>query len=74
MQGKPPRSERRKPKAEVVIPADLDSAIDSDPRAARDWQKAVREQLQKHFARGLAITGFVCNRKTARYLLDPNED
>lgn len=75
--GKPARSARKKPLAEVPIPTDVGALLDARPRACgevRAVQAAVREQLQKYFAQGLAITGFVRDRKSARYLLERYED
>jgi len=71
--GKSPRSLRKKPAAEVLIPTDAD-ALESGLAEARAYQSAVRGQLQRHFARGLAITGFACDKKSARYLLDRYEN
>lgn len=72
--GKPPRSNKKKPAMEVPIPSDIGSLMESDPAAARAGQRALREQLQKCFARKLTITGFGLDRQTSRYLLDPYED
>jgi predicted GNAT superfamily acetyltransferase len=74
LQGRPPRSARRRPLAEVVIPPDVGALLDARPPEARAVQAAVRAQLQKYFAQGLAITGFVRDRESARYLLDRYED
>ncbi len=72
--GKPSRSGRRPPAAEVSIPPDIDSLLKSRPAEARALQATVRRQLQKHFGQGLAISGFRCDGHSARYLLDPYED
>jgi len=72
--GKPPRSGRKKPAAEVPIPADVDALLASDPEQARDAQLAVRAQLQKCFANGLVIVGFAYDGQSARYLLDHYEN
>ena len=68
--GKPPRS-RRRPAAEVAVPAEIDALKKGQAVAV---QSRVREQLQVCFARKLAITGFVLEGTTANYLLDPYED
>jgi len=68
--GKPPRDPGRKPAAEVNIPLDLGALLELDPAKAQVCQSAVRAELRDHFAHRLAITGFVCDGKSARYLLD----
>jgi len=68
--GEPPRNSRRKPAAEVHIPPDVGGLLESNPAQAQACQAAVRAEIQGHFARGLAITGFVCDGKSARYLFD----
>ncbi|MBZ5563789.1 MAG: GNAT family N-acetyltransferase [Acidobacteriia bacterium] len=72
--GKPSRSSPRRPAAEVIIPPDIDALLETRPAEALALQGAIRKQLQKHFRRGLAITGFFYDGKSARYLLDPYED
>ncbi len=72
--GKPSRDGLQPPAAEVLIPSDIDTLLKSHHAEARALQAAVRRQLQKHFLRGLAITGFCCDAQSARYLLDPYED
>jgi len=74
MGGKPPRPAGLAPAAVVEIPADLDQLRQSSRAEARRLQLAVRAQLQKFFARKLAVTGFEFDVKSARYLLDPYED
>jgi predicted GNAT superfamily acetyltransferase len=71
--GKPPRSAKKQPVADVLIPANVGALFQSCPEEARAWQLTVRQDLQRHFARGLAITGFVFDHKSARYLLDRYE-
>jgi len=63
----------RRPLAEVSIPVDVAALVRSRPREARAWQLRVREQLQRYFAQGLAITGFALDQNSARYLLDRHE-
>jgi predicted GNAT superfamily acetyltransferase len=67
---KPPRTGRRGPAADVSIPVDVDALVKTDPKRAREWQAAVRAELQKCFARKLVITGFEKSGTEARYLLD----
>lgn len=74
LKGQPPRMAKLKPAAEVPIPSDLGSLVEADRAKARTAQRAVREQLQKYFARKLAITGFATDGQTARYLLDLYEN
>lgn len=71
--GKPPRSGEKQPAAEVLIPADMGALFQSCPQEARAWQARLRKQLPAYFSGGLAITGFVFDRKSARYLLDRYE-
>jgi hypothetical protein len=49
---------------------DLDALVKSDPNRAREWQAAVRDELQKCFVRKLVITGFEKAGAEASYLLD----
>lgn len=72
--GKPPRSLRRKPAAEIAIPGDVASLKKAHPQKARDAQTRVREQFTDCFAHKLEITGFALEGTTAKYLLDPYED
>ena len=72
--GRSPRPSGLAPAAVVGIPADLDQLRQSNPGEARRRQSAVRGQLQRFFARKLAVTGFEFDVKSARYLLDPYED
>jgi predicted GNAT superfamily acetyltransferase len=72
--GKPPRNSRREPAAEVHIPPDVGGLLESNPAEAQGWQGAVRAQIQGHFAQNLLITGFAYTGKSARYLLDHDED
>ena len=72
--GKQPRRSREYPAATVEIPIDIDQLRQSDPGETRRRQVALRKQLQTCFAQKLAITGFECDARSARYLLDPYED
>jgi len=71
LSGKSPRQATRKPAATVAVPADVPSLAQTQPAEARQLQFAVREQLQRHFARKLAITGFAPEGGGGRYVLDP---
>ena len=72
--GKLTRSSPRRPAAEVIIPPEIDRLLETRPAEALALQGEIRKQLQKHFRRGLVITGFCYNGHSARYLLDPYED
>lgn len=72
--GKPPRSLRRRPAAEIAIPADIESLKKIDAEQARGAQARVREQFTDCFAHKLEITGFALEGATAKYILDPYED
>jgi len=72
--GKPPRSLRRRPAAEIAIPADIESLKKIDAEQARGAQTRVREQFTDGFAQTLEVTGFALEGATAKYLLDPYED
>lgn len=74
IRGAAPRSARKQPAAIVEIPADLGTLLRNRPGEARACQQRVREQLQRYFAEGLAATGFVYDRQSARYLLDEYEN
>lgn len=71
VEGKSPRTEREKPKAEVVVPAGIERLAQTHGSRARAVQAKLRRQLHGHFARGLAITSFLRDDGPARYLLDP---
>ncbi len=68
--GKRSRAARRKPAAEVSIPADFGLLAEKQPEEACEQQRAVRTQLQEHFAQKLVISGFALEGRTGRYLLD----
>ena len=51
-------SERRTPAAEIVIPADWDLLVTSDPEAALAEQLRIREEFEAAFAAGLVGRGF----------------
>jgi len=68
--GKDPRAAKTSPAAEVPVPGDIDSLVQSQPRAALARQTFVRRQFRKFFARELLITGFSKDDRGPRYLLD----
>jgi len=72
--GKAPRASAQLPAREVEIPSDIGELLRTRPEEARAIQAAVRQQLEKCFAAKLAVTGFVIEGPSARYLLDPYED
>jgi predicted GNAT superfamily acetyltransferase len=74
LSGKPARSPRQRPAAEVAIPLDIESLKKRRLAEARALQMDVREKLRACFARGLTITGFSLAGSTGRYLLDVYED
>lgn len=67
---KPLGSQRKRLAATVEIPNDLNALVSNDPVGARARQAAVRAALQKHFRRGLVITGFERGEEASRYLLE----
>ncbi len=69
LSGKLPNSARHQAQAEVVIPSDFARLAEEDPGQARRLQRRVRRQLERHFARGLAITGFIRGEEASRYVL-----
>ncbi|MDP9368752.1 MAG: hypothetical protein M3Q03_10840 [Chloroflexota bacterium] len=46
-------------RALVHLPGDIDALLATDPEAAAHWRFALRETLQRAFAAGFAIVGFV---------------
>ena len=72
--GKAPWNEKSRPAAEVEIPPSLSSLLRADPERARAEQSRVREKLQNYFSRGFAITGFIREGNSARYILSRHYD
>jgi predicted GNAT superfamily acetyltransferase len=70
LRGGPPWGQKKNPAAEVLIPNDIESLAEAQPTLAREQQAAVREQLQRLFARKLAITGLVRDEAGSHYLLE----
>ncbi len=46
-------------RALVHLPGDIDALLATDPEAARRWRFALRDTLQRAFAAGFTIVGFV---------------
>lgn len=67
--GRSPRSTKNRPGGEVTIPADFTCLAESRPAKAREWQRAVRLELQNYFARKFVITGFRADGTECSYLL-----
>ena len=69
IEGKPFES----PVAEVRVPVPSDIARIrlADPPRAREIQRAIGEQFQQSFARGLAVTGFERSVEAGTYLIGP---
>ncbi len=71
LDGKPPRTRREAPRAEVAIRAGIGRLALTDRSRARAVQAEVRRRLRVYFDRGLAITDFSRENGPPRYLLDP---
>lgn len=74
LKGQTPWRSRDKLIAEVPIPSDIGSLLQSHPKRASAEQARVRNALQSYFARGLAITAFAADTHGTRYLIGPYED
>ena len=72
--GKPARNSRHKPARVVEIPIDIDALMRTNFEEARNYQVRVRDLLREGFSRRLAVTGFVRDGESARYLLDAYEN
>ena len=55
--------------ARISVPADIADIRVKDPGLAREIQAGIGEQFNKHFERGLAVTGFEKNDTEGAYLL-----
>ena len=55
--------------ATIEVPADIAELRKSDPKQAREIQKAIGERFQKLFGMGLAVIGFDRSEDTSSYLL-----
>lgn len=60
------------PRALVPLPPDVDRLLARDPAAALRWRLSLRENLQRAFAEGYAVVGFVADRERdeAWYVLE----
>lgn len=65
-------------RALVDLPADIDRLLATDPGAALRWRLTLRDSLQRAFAQGFAITGFVpgvdAERDVAAYVIERPAD
>jgi predicted GNAT superfamily acetyltransferase len=53
----------------IEVPAEIDEIRKTDPKCAREIQKAIAAQFHRHLDRGLAVIGFERTEKTGAYLL-----
>jgi predicted GNAT superfamily acetyltransferase len=60
--------------ARVAVPADIDRLRREAPKEARRIQESVGEELNRCFARGLAVIGFERSEESGTYLLGKYED
>ena len=56
--------------ARVTLPANIAEMRQSDPEIAKREQSQAREEFERHFAVGLAVTGFERGEQAASYLLE----
>jgi predicted GNAT superfamily acetyltransferase len=54
---------------QVIIPRRIAALVKSSAKRAREEQTRVGRELARHFAQGLAITGFAASQHSAAYLL-----
>jgi predicted GNAT superfamily acetyltransferase len=57
--------------ARVSVPSDIAQARTAEPARAREVQRAIGEQFQSNFARGLAVIGFERSAEAGTYLVGP---
>jgi predicted GNAT superfamily acetyltransferase len=57
--------------ARVSVPSDIAQIRATEPARAREVQRAIGEQFQSNFARGLAVTGFERSPEAGTYLIGP---
>ena len=55
--------------AEIVVPSSISDLRQRQPEEAREIQRSVAEQFDKHFADGLAVIGFELTPEAGTYLL-----
>jgi predicted GNAT superfamily acetyltransferase len=56
-------------RARVAVPADIGEIRASDPGRAREIQRGLGEEFQRHFAAGLAVIGLERSAEAGTYLL-----
>lgn len=56
---------------QVSVPRNVLEICEHEPARATDLQSHVREQFQRFFAEGLAVTGFDLDEQSGQYLLQP---
>ena len=54
---------------QVCVPRNILEICDQDPGRAKELQSQIRRQFQRLFADGFAITGFVLDKQSGKYLL-----
>jgi len=55
---------------QVSVPRNVLEICEHDPAKAKELQSRVREQFQRFFAEGLAVTGFDLDEQSGNYLLE----
>jgi len=55
----------------IRVPANIGELKRTDAHAAEEIQSKVREQFEKWFAQGYAVTGFELDAEAGTYLLEP---
>jgi predicted GNAT superfamily acetyltransferase len=55
---------------QVSVPRNVLEICEHDPETAKELQSRVREQFQRFFAEGLAVTGFDLDEQSGNYLLE----
>jgi predicted GNAT superfamily acetyltransferase len=53
----------------IPVPAEIANMRREDPKAAREIQRSIGERFQRHFASGLAVTGFERTPEAGVYLV-----
>lgn len=65
------RFQRPLEEVRVPVPSDIAHIRSADPLCARQIQRAIGEQFQQSFARGLAVIGFERSAEAGTYLIGP---
>src|SRR6185295_5679340 len=63
------RPDRSAVEERIEVPADIAEIRKTDPRCAREIQKAIAAQFLRHLDRGLAVIGFDRSETAGAYLL-----